>query len=62
MFVTGFGMAAGANIGVMPPEVVAKEDADDGKKEAEEKTTQINILFHSRIPTIRAGRFSGGAT
>jgi hypothetical protein len=41
--------------------VVAEEDAEDGKDEAEEKTPKIYILFHSRIRASAAGHVSGGA-
>jgi hypothetical protein len=62
MFVARFGVAARANISVMAADVVSKEDAENGEQEPEEKTAQINILLHNRIPSSVAGRLSGDAT
>ena len=49
MLVTRLGMAARANIRVMPAKVMTEENAQNGKEQPEQKTPKINILFRGRV-------------
>jgi hypothetical protein len=53
--------SAKVHVRIRAAEVMAKENADQSKEEAEQKAAQIYILFHSRIPSYPAGRLSGDA-
>ncbi len=51
MLIARLRMAAGADIrvGISAAQRVAEEQADDGEQKTDQKTDQINILFHKRV-------------